>query len=67
MKLHFLISGTIFAILVLSFAAANEPPGLVVYGEDSKSPKSMQPYVETIPGTAVKFDLVPYRADPLHG
>ncbi len=59
MKLHFLISGTIFVIFVLFFAAANERPGLAVYGEDSKSPKSMQPYVETIPGTAVKFELVP--------
>lgn len=59
MKVHFLISGTIFVIFVLFFAAPNERPGMVVYGEDSKSPKSMQPYVETIPGTTVKFELVP--------
>jgi formylglycine-generating enzyme required for sulfatase activity len=59
MKLHFLIFGTIFVILILFCVVTNERPELIVYGEDSKSPQPMQSYVETIPGTAVKFELAP--------
>lgn len=59
MKLHFLISGAIVIVLLQFFLVTNEQHRLIAYSESSKAAKGMDPYIETILGTTVKFELVP--------
>ena len=59
MKLYFLISGAFLTIILQFSLATNHHPGSIAFSEDSKTAKGVQSYVETISGTAVKFELVP--------
>ncbi|MFN8006640.1 MAG: formylglycine-generating enzyme family protein [Terriglobia bacterium] len=58
MKRHFLISGTVVIILLTILLVVHAAQQQDVKGENSESAKKMQSYVETIPGTNVKFEMV---------
>ena len=60
-KWSWLIGGILLAAFGLLFLPAERPAVPGSAPQDAASPEKMQPYTETIPGTNVKFEMIPIR------